>query len=107
MKAIFQKVGIQVFKAEKNRRFSFLHSFENGGSHDIARGQFGHGMVSEHKTLTIFIDQVCAFSPDSFTDKVSILAVYGKGSWMELDKLHVCLLYTSPSPRDGLLSRMP
>ena len=21
--------------------------------------------------------------------------------------LHICLLYTSPSPRDGLLSRMP
>ena len=25
----------------------------------------------------------------------------------ELAKLHTCLLYTSPSPRDGLLSRMP
>ena len=24
-----------------------------------------------------------------------------------LDRLHTCLLYTSPSPRDGLLSRMP
>ena len=24
-----------------------------------------------------------------------------------LDPLHSCLLYTSPSPRDGLLSRMP
>ena len=23
------------------------------------------------------------------------------------DQLEVCLLYTSPSPRDGLLSRMP
>ena len=23
------------------------------------------------------------------------------------ERLHVCLLYTSPSPRDGLLSRMP
>ena len=23
------------------------------------------------------------------------------------DELHTCLLYTSPSPRDGLLSRMP
>ena len=25
----------------------------------------------------------------------------------ELGQLHACLLYTSPSPRDGLLSRMP
>ena len=24
-----------------------------------------------------------------------------------LSNTHVCLLYTSPSPRDGLLSRMP
>ena len=24
-----------------------------------------------------------------------------------LGKAHTCLLYTSPSPRDGLLSRMP
>ena len=23
------------------------------------------------------------------------------------DAYHICLLYTSPSPRDGLLSRMP
>ena len=25
----------------------------------------------------------------------------------ELGRLYICLLYTSPSPRDGLLSRMP
>ena len=25
----------------------------------------------------------------------------------EAERLHTCLLYTSPSPRDGLLSRMP
>ena len=25
----------------------------------------------------------------------------------DASKLEVCLLYTSPSPRDGLLSRMP
>ena len=26
---------------------------------------------------------------------------------MDVDSLSACLLYTSPSPRDGLLSRMP
>ena len=26
---------------------------------------------------------------------------------MTCDKFQICLLYTSPSPRDGLLSRMP
>ena len=36
-----------------------------------------------------------------------------KGTLTQLDWLnphgwlHICLLYTSPSPRDGLLSRMP
>ena len=31
------------------------------------------------------------------------------GDWLNLhpDRVIVCLLYTSPSPRDGLLSRMP
>ena len=28
-------------------------------------------------------------------------------SWKERGVSKVCLLYTSPSPRDGLLSRMP
>ena len=39
---------------------------------------------------------------------------YGAGYIMGQDKQsvdqtpkHTCLLYTSPSPRDGLLSRMP
>ena len=27
--------------------------------------------------------------------------------WNVTPALHTCLLYTSPSPRDGLLSRMP
>ena len=27
--------------------------------------------------------------------------------WMEQEQERGCLLYTSPSPRDGLLSRMP
>ena len=31
--------------------------------------------------------------------------VYPRASWPDVDK--GCLLYTSPSPRDGLLSRMP
>ena len=27
--------------------------------------------------------------------------------WARVAKMYYCLLYTSPSPRDGLLSRMP
>src|SRR5665647_2541024 len=31
----------------------------------------------------------------------------GAPDWVETVQLYFCLLYTSPSPRDGLLSRMP
>ena len=31
----------------------------------------------------------------------------GNGLPSKMVKLYACLLYTSPSPRDGLLSRMP
>ena len=33
--------------------------------------------------------------------------VIGEGERDEAPMLYICLLYTSPSPRDGLLSRMP
>ena len=36
-------------------------------------------------------DQIKVFAPNEYS----------------LEKLYYCLLYTSPSPRDGLLSRMP
>ena len=32
---------------------------------------------------------------------------FQKGTRTYLDNVLACLLYTSPSPRDGLLSRMP
>ena len=34
-------------------------------------------------------------------------AFYGKVNEDEYGQAFICLLYTSPSPRDGLLSRMP
>ena len=36
-----------------------------------------------------------------------ILRPYGQAIWELIQKDLDCLLYTSPSPRDGLLSRMP
>ena len=32
---------------------------------------------------------------------------FSQGRWLVLAQANYCLLYTSPSPRDGLLSRMP
>ena len=36
--------------------------------------------------------------------KASVLKAHGREDGREIE---TCLLYTSPSPRDGLLSRMP
>src|SRR5680860_1132712 len=44
-----------------------------------------------------------AYEPDPVTVEEG-----GKVTWINRDSdPHTCLLYTSPSPRDGLLSRMP
>ena len=50
----------------------------------------------DHPDLVDTIDQL---TPDS------VITVTGKV--VENDYVKICLLYTSPSPRDGLLSRMP
>ena len=41
------------------------------------------------------------------TPQSSDFAVKAAEDWLEEHFRKICLLYTSPSPRDGLLSRMP
>ena len=44
----------------------------------------------------------------SFQDIIKIKLVNKlREAGVSLQKIRICLLYTSPSPRDGLLSRMP
>ena len=45
-------------------------------------------------------------SPAPIQSRLKHLQEKGYISWQE-GKARTCLLYTSPSPRDGLLSRMP
>ena len=40
-------------------------------------------------------------------DDVQRLYDHARANQYALPAVNVCLLYTSPSPRDGLLSRMP
>ena len=56
----------------------------------------GHGIA------TSFAKQGCnlAFTYNSSVDAAKVLET-------ELNRFGVCLLYTSPSPRDATLSRMP
>ena len=47
--------------------------------------------------------QICTSVPGKIpTDPNKVNILWQKNSWDQ-----PCLLYTSPSPRDGLLSRMP
>ena len=45
-----------------------------------------------------------AYSPEQAAYRAREL---GGNRWIVKAQVHACLLYTSPSPRDGLLSRMP
>ena len=59
----------------------------------IADGfEFGGGGINTFTTYAGFIEKDASVSESSIELGV---------------KSHACLLYTSPSPRDGLLSRMP
>ena len=42
-----------------------------------------------------------------FQQHVEQFAALGSGHPNDRSRMRACLLYTSPSPRDGLLSRMP
>ena len=47
---------------------------------------------AEDENFRIVLDEICVIFPERVYDSIGE---------------YTCLLYTSPSPRDGLLSRMP
>ena len=61
-----------------------------------------HG-ISFDEAQTVFYDEnaIEYFDPDHSEDEDRFIMLGFSF------KLRICLLYTSPSPRDGLLSRMP
>ena len=57
--------------------------------------------------LTAIISSLMIFSPMAYADKWSDQFPHIKATGDIPGDCSYCLLYTSPSPRDGLLSRMP
>ena len=61
--------------------------------------------------IDVFDIEVDSESPQAFIDTVKRISITFGGINLEDIKapecFEICLLYTSPSPRDGLLSRMP
>ena len=73
-----------------------------GGVMVAAAGGGGGGDEAEAKTE---FDVILTGFGDKKLDVVKVVKTITGASLMEAKK--ICLLYTSPSPRDGLLSRMP
>ena len=59
------------------------------------------------KGLEVFGDSLGQYICKRVKVGASVVVGHDYRSYSEEVKYHVCLLYTSPSPRDGLLSRMP
>ena len=66
---------------------------------------FGHITDAKAKAVKVEIESVERTSKR--TPKVTLLQSIPKGKTMDLILRMACLLYTSPSPRDATLSRMP
>ena len=86
--------GIQFLDADP---VEYVGTWASGGSVNTAR-QYGAGIGSSTAGL-IF--------GGSSPPVVANTEQYNGTAWTEVNDLNACLLYTSPSPRDGLLSRMP
>ena len=69
----------------------------NGHNHGL-NGNPGRGNLSASLSASVSVGRGTLGVSGNITDNRSITVT---------DTFSVCLLYTSPSPRDGLLSRMP
>ena len=63
-------------------------------------------MMKMTKNLLLGIAAVCG-STFQAVACTGISLTSRDGSYVQARTIECCLLYTSPSPRDGLLSRMP
>ena len=64
------------------------------------------GSIGDIGAFSFFLGTVRHEIIDIFNDILLLDENYLLGLWVIADN-EICLLYTSPSPRDGLLSRMP
>ena len=68
---------------------------------------FGNFAVLKNLSWTVDFGEVRGVIGPNGAGKTTLLdSLTGKTRYQSGD-IYVCLLYTSPSPRDGLLSRMP
>ena len=70
----------------------------------VRAGSFAENLAIDGKSLRITAEEgALVFITTPYLDSDPVVRVHG----LQAGQSVVCLLYTSPSPRDGLLSRMP
>ena len=116
-----QNIGQQNLKSihklyrSKTRFYVDLAMASKFNVDDLITGQQSRHNEQLDAEKTITIDQLLNSNQDSNLVLIQGAGGVGKSYMMETAALHWaegkiwknCLLYTSPSPRDGLLSRMP
>ena len=85
--------------------------FEALGNDDLYEGDGDLKITvdfdQDNRTVTV-TDNGIGMSREEIIDNIGTIASSGTRKFLEsLTGDQACLLYTSPSPRDGLLSRMP
>ena len=74
---------------------------------DIMQDQRGHMIVEAARKFLDVAGQHRGRDRDGMDHVGLVMAVYERITGIKLAPIMYCLLYTSPSPRDATLSRMP
>ena len=68
-----------------------------------------HKLIDAHRTISTMESCTAGLIASTITDTEGASAIFPGGyvTYLNETKVFICLLYTSPSPRDPKTSRMP
>ena len=98
-KNLEKKISAELIKLQQNDREKYMEFFRTFGI------QLKFGIYNSYGMNKDKIQDLLVYSSSEDEEKAVTFKEYV--SRMKEGQEHICLLYTSPSPRDGSLSRMP
>ena len=88
--------------------FAQLHGIDPVMASQLPISEYLHGVHPEDRALIARSIKHCITHGTEYAEEYRLLQDDGQLRWVfARGRCYNCLLYTSPSPRDGLLSRMP